>query len=93
MAMLANGLSAQVGRSVVDKTELKGRYDFTLQWTPDPGQSSPGDASLKPPGSTPPPDGPSIFTAVQEQLGLRLESIKAPADIIVIDSAERPSEN
>jgi bla regulator protein blaR1 len=91
-------LSRQLGRTVVDKTGLTAKYDFTLQWTPDESQG----AMFKGPGpgpegtaSPPPPDpsGPSIFTAVQEQLGLKLESQKGPVEILVIDHAEQPSEN
>jgi uncharacterized protein (TIGR03435 family) len=97
--MFADVLSRQreVGRLVVNQTGLKGNYDFTLKWTPDasqgqmlslPGGGPPGDAA-------PPPDasGPTIFTALQEQLGLKLESQKGPVDTIVIDHVERPSEN
>ena len=95
---LVRFLSGQLGRTVVDKTGLTAKYDFTLQWTPDESQG----AMLKGPGpgpqstsSPPPPDpsGPSIFTAVQEQLGLKLESQKGPVEILVIDHAEQPSEN
>jgi uncharacterized protein (TIGR03435 family) len=90
-------LSQQLGRTVVDRTGLTGNYDFSLQWTPDEGQPS---AFKEPvggqgPGSTPPPDSsePSIFTAIQEQLGLKLESQKGPVEILVIDHAEKPSAN
>jgi uncharacterized protein (TIGR03435 family) len=86
-------LSHQLGLLIVNKTGLKGNYDFTLKWTPDEGQ---GRMPGGPPGDTaPPPDasGPSIFTALQEQLGLKLESQKGPVDTIVIDHVERPSEN
>lgn len=70
------------GRLVVDKTGLAGKYDFTLKWTPDSG----------PADDPPTPDaGPALFTALQEELGLRLESKKTPVDIIVIDSAELPA--
>lgn len=78
MAMLAQQISQQLGRTVIDKTELKGEFDFTLEWTPDPTADS---------------SGPSIFTAVQEQLGLRLESAKGPVEIVVIDSVAKPTEN
>jgi uncharacterized protein (TIGR03435 family) len=91
-------LSSQLGRTVIDKTDLKGLYDIKLQWTPDVGQGAGpfgpgGPGGPEPP--PPPPDvpGPSIFTAVQEQLGLRLDSTKGPADALVIDSAQKPSEN
>jgi uncharacterized protein (TIGR03435 family) len=93
MANLVHLLSQQLGRIVVDKTGLTGKYDFTLQWTPDETQGPPSG----PPGigSTPPPEssGPSIFTAIQEQLGLKLESQKGPVEILVIDHAEKPSAN
>jgi uncharacterized protein (TIGR03435 family) len=95
--MLANALSNALGRPVLDRTGITGNFDFKLQWTPDPGQFGGFPAGPPPPGveGPPPPDpnGPSIFTAVQEQLGLRLESQKGPVDLIVIDRAEKPSEN
>ena len=87
------------GRVVLDQTELKGNYDFKLQWTPEsptPPSSAtgPGDSS-QPPGNASVPDasGPSIFTALQEQIGLRLESRKGPVDVLVIDHIEEPSPN
>jgi len=86
-----------LGRTVIDKTGLTGKYDFELKWTPDPGQPTAQPFGPPPPGVElpPPPDpnGPSIFTALQEQLGLRLESQKAPVETLVIDRVERPSEN
>ena len=90
--------SCQVGRTVLDQTGLKGKYDIALKWTPDqsPAGMFQGPSGAKPSAeSTPPPDssGPSIFTAIQEQLGLKLESTKGPAKAIVIDHIERPSEN
>jgi uncharacterized protein (TIGR03435 family) len=89
-------LSQQLGRTVIDKTDLKPLlYDIKLQWTPDVGQG--GGPLGPPPGAAepPPPDpsGPSIFTAVQEQLGLKLESTKGPVEVIVIDSVQKPTEN
>ena len=96
MQMLATVLSDQVGRTVIDRTGLKGKFDVKLQWTPDPGQGF-GAPGPPPPGveAPPPPDpnGPSIFTALQEQLGLRLESQKGPVQALVIDRVEKPSEN
>jgi uncharacterized protein (TIGR03435 family) len=84
--MLAQDLSSLMGRPVIDKTGLAGKYDFVLDWTPD---AAPG-----PDGANPPvPSGPTIFTALQEQLGLRLEAQKGPVQIIVVDRAEKPSEN
>ena len=90
ISILVNQLSQQLGRSVVDKTGLTGLYDFDLKWTPESGEFQFGPADA---GSPPDPAGPSIFTAIQEQLGLKLESTKSPVDVLVIDSAERPSEN
>jgi uncharacterized protein (TIGR03435 family) len=86
--------SAVLDRPVVDQTGLKGRFDFQLQWTPDETQF----ASLRGPGPLPsPPEGaetqPDLFTAIQQQLGLRLESTKAQTEVLVIDKVERPSEN
>jgi uncharacterized protein (TIGR03435 family) len=91
IARLVTALTQTLGRTVIDKTEvLKGKYDFTLAWTPDdPGASPPGDQSSAPPEST----GPSIFTAIQEQLGLKLEPAKGPVECLVIDHIEHPSEN
>jgi bla regulator protein BlaR1 len=92
LQFLAQTLSQQLGRAVLDKTGLTGDYDFMLQWTADQGQSA--GLSAEPKDSPPAPDsGPSIFTAIQEQLGLRLDSEKGPVDILVIDRVEKPSEN
>ena len=77
-----------VGRTVIDKTGLTSVYDFTLQFMPDDGVVVMGSASLEEE-----PTLPSIFTAIQEQLGLKLESGKGPVEVIVIDHVERPSGN
>jgi len=94
MEMLSNILSNTMGRPVVDKTGLTGKYEFVLEWTPEAGADARaqgfGDGITEP---APAPGGPSIFTALQEQLGLRLESQKGPVPNIVIDRAEKPSEN
>jgi uncharacterized protein (TIGR03435 family) len=94
MAMLGQILSQNMGRPVVDKTGLTGKYDFILEWTPDLGPDARaqgfGDGITAP---APAAGGPTIFTALQEQLGLRLESQKGPVENIVIDRAEKPSEN
>src|SRR5207249_6074133 len=86
-------------RSVLDNTGLTGSYDFTLQWTAGDESQGPmfkgaGD-DQQVTGSTPPPgsSGPSIFTAIQEQLGLKLESQNSPGVVLVIDHVEKPSEN
>jgi uncharacterized protein (TIGR03435 family) len=83
MADLAGILRSSTGRTVLDKTGLASSYDYELHWTPE--DATPAQALTY--------SGPSIFTAVQEQLGLKLEPSKAPLDVIVIDSAEMPSEN
>jgi uncharacterized protein (TIGR03435 family) len=78
-------------RTVVDRTGLKGGFDADLTWTPDP--SSPLLAAAPPDAAPADPNGPSIFTAVQEQLGLKLESQKAPLPALVIDRIEPPTAN
>jgi uncharacterized protein (TIGR03435 family) len=83
---LTQELSRELGRDIIDKTQIEGRYDLTLKWTPDVGGASESAASSADAGA-------SIFTAVQEQLGLKLESAKAPVRVLVIDHAEMPSEN
>jgi uncharacterized protein (TIGR03435 family) len=93
---IVGALAGVVGRTIVDKTGLKGLYDFKLQWTPDPPAGGPGGpAGPGGPEAGPQidPNGPSIFTAIQEQLGLKLEATKGPVDVIVIDSVQKPSEN
>ena len=95
MERLAGALSHLLGRKVVDKTGLKGTYHFTIQWTPDESEPFKEITENGVPGIAPEPDSsaPSVFTAVQEQLGLKLDSRKAPMDVLVIDHVERPSEN
>jgi len=80
-ANLAQVLAKTLGRSVIDKTGLTATFDVTLKWTPD---------NLLPDTDN---DAGSMFTALQEQLGLRLESQKGPVNVLVIDSAERASAN
>jgi uncharacterized protein (TIGR03435 family) len=95
-AVLAGQLERQLSRVVIDKTGLKGEYDYTLEWTPEAGQGGPESLGLPPqPELTAPADskGPSIFTALQEQLGLKVESRRGPVEIIVIERVEKPSEN
>ncbi|MFZ0821595.1 MAG: TIGR03435 family protein [Candidatus Acidiferrales bacterium] len=96
MATLARLLSVRVGRIVVDKTGLTGNFDFYMKFTAEEGglsaasSDAPGGASSLPPSD---PGAPSIFTAIQEGLGLKLEAVKAPIEVIVIDHIERPSGN
>ena len=85
----ANTLGMFVGRVVVDHTGLAGAYDFNLTWTPDNMPNRPPGAPEVPID----PNGPSIFTALQEQLGLKLDSQKGPVSVLVIDRAEHPDEN
>jgi len=82
MTTFTEMLSAVMERSVVDNTGLKGLFDIALTWTPDDAFTPAAAGS-----------GPSLFTAIQEQLGLRLESTKGQVEVLVVDSVERPSEN
>ncbi len=97
VSAIAAMLAQQLGRPVIDKTDIKGSYDFTLQWTPDETQRGIGFGGVeKPPSDSPlpaDPSGPSIFTAVQEQLGLKLEASKGQVETLVIDHIEKPSGN
>jgi uncharacterized protein (TIGR03435 family) len=96
MASFATTLSRFAGGIVVDKTGLSGTYDVELSYAPDPGISPTGRDLPPQPGGPPPAvnsDAPSIFSAVQEQLGLKLESTKGPVDVLVIDSAEHPTQD
>jgi uncharacterized protein (TIGR03435 family) len=77
-----------VDRLVVDRTGLTGNFAVTLQWTNPISTGSQADAGS---GAVPSSDGASIFTALQEQLGLKLESTKGPVDVLVIDHVERPT--
>lgn len=84
--------NAVLDRPVIDQTGIPGRWDFTLNWTPDDSQFA-GMAAKIPPatdGSVPPP---ALYTAIQEQIGLKLDAIKAPADVLVIDHIEKASDN
>ena len=79
MQGLADSLGRQSDRTVIDKTGIDGEFDLTLKWNPEADQQ---DAS-----------GTSLFTAIQEQLGLKLESTRSPVEVLVIDSVQRPSAN
>jgi uncharacterized protein (TIGR03435 family) len=85
--MLIDSLSQQLDRTVIDDTGLSGQYDFKLEWTPDPSLQAPPNENAIAAG------GPSIFTALTEQLGLRLESRKGPVPVYVIEKIEKPGEN
>jgi uncharacterized protein (TIGR03435 family) len=90
MATFASGLQGNVDRPVVDRTGLSGRFDIALDWAPDEFQ--PPDIGLN---SAAGADAsfPNLYTALRDQLGWKLESRKAPVEILVIDHIERPSEN
>jgi uncharacterized protein (TIGR03435 family) len=87
LANFVRNLGGMTGRFVIDKTGLTGPYDLDLQWTPDPSAA----AGAPPQGGV--GDGVSLFAATQEQLGLKLEAKRAPVEVLVIDSAERPTED
>jgi uncharacterized protein (TIGR03435 family) len=91
---IANNLSRIAGSMVVDKTGLQGFYEFALEYAPDSSPAGRSDLPGRPPGpERPANDGPSLFSAVQEQLGLKLESTKGPVSVLVIDRAEQPEAN
>jgi len=105
---LVNMLARQLDRPVVDQTGLKGNYDFDLDYTPDEGQRMLPAGMPPPPGggapgggdghlpsaSKPEANGVSLFSAVQSQLGLKLDAKKGPVELIVVDSVEKiPTEN
>lgn len=79
MAGLADALAMDSDRTIVDRTGLAGQFDVTLKWNPDATDSDPAAVSL--------------FTAIQEQLGLKLEATKAPVEVLVIDSVQKATEN
>jgi uncharacterized protein (TIGR03435 family) len=79
---------AMLDRPVVDKTGLTGKYDFDLEWAPDETQFG-GEVPTAPTDAPSPP----LFTAIQQQLGLRLEATRGPIEALVVDTAERPSAN
>ena len=93
ISSMAQTLSNVLRRPVIDRTGLAGEYDITLQWAPETGQGTAVGAAPPGPDSPTTADGPTIFTAIQEQLGLRLESQRAPVEVVVIDSVEKPSGN
>ncbi len=82
MAQLVTGLAPLASRFTVDKTGLAGNFDVELQWTSDPLPSDAAEST-----------GPSLFTALQEQLGLKLVADRGPVDVLVIDRLEQPSKN
>jgi uncharacterized protein (TIGR03435 family) len=87
LSNFVRNLGGMTGRFVIDKTGLTGPFDLDLQWAADPS----GAAAA--PGQGAPPDDVSLFAAMQEQLGLKLEAKRAPVEVLIIDSAERPTED
>jgi uncharacterized protein (TIGR03435 family) len=85
MPQLVTALTMRLDRIVIDRTRFTKAFDVQLTWNPDPGPEEKAGDGID--------EGPSIFTAVQEQLGLKLEAAKAPVEILVVDHIERPSEN
>jgi uncharacterized protein (TIGR03435 family) len=94
MSRFATQLLAQLtGRVVLDRTGLTGAYDIDLKWTPTPSQLPQGPP---PPGVEPPaidPNGPTLETALQEQLGLKLENERGQVEVLVIEKVVPPTEN
>ena len=92
MAQLVNTLAQLVRRTVVDRTGLTGPWAFDLKFAMDANQMpfAPAPGAQLPPID---PDAPSIYTAVEEQLGLKLESTTAPLEVLVIDRVERPTDD
>ena len=82
--MFAATLVTYVDRVIVDRTGLTGAWDIDLEYTPD---------RIAPDAPPPAPDAPSLFTAIQEQLGLKLEAGTGLADVLVIEQISRPTEN
>ena len=87
LAALAQYLAIDLRRTVIDQTALSTHYDFTLRWTPEGAATA-----VSTDDSAGGPNGPSIFTAIEEQLGLRLESHKAPVETLIIEQVEKPRE-
>jgi uncharacterized protein (TIGR03435 family) len=91
LAALWRFVSQQAGRAIVDRSGLAGNHDFDLTWTPEQFANRATPAVVN--GNTIDPDGPSLFTALQEQLGLKLDAQRGPVDVLVIEKIDRPTEN
>jgi uncharacterized protein (TIGR03435 family) len=92
MGEFAKAMQYVLDRPVVDQTGLEGRWDFLLKWTPDESQFTALGYKIPPPTDNPNAP-PGLFAAIQKQIGLKLEGVKAEADVLVVDHAERPSAN
>jgi uncharacterized protein (TIGR03435 family) len=93
LAMLSAILGRTVGRPVIDRTGMNGYFNVTLEYAPEAGITSPLPPGTAPADPAPRADAPSLFTAVQEQLGLKLQATRAPVDVLVIDTAAHPTDN
>jgi uncharacterized protein (TIGR03435 family) len=88
IAILATALAAQVARPVIDKTGLTGNFEINVEWSPNLAAPTPSDSALQ---TAAVDDGVSLFTALEEQLGLKLEPSRGAVDVLVIDHVERPT--
>ena len=91
LANFAQMLGSMLKRPVYDRTNLTGNFDIQLDYTPDQMPQIPPGVTLPPGLTLPSPDGPSLNTALREQLGLKLDATRGPVDVIVIDSVEQPT--
>ena len=96
-ATFASQLSYALAQPVIDKTSLSGNFDFAIKWAPEPGEDGGPTTAGLPPGIPEQPastqDGPSIFTAIREQLGLRLKSGRGAVEVVAIDDVQMPTAN
>jgi uncharacterized protein (TIGR03435 family) len=94
LSQLVQFLSQNLGRTVIDKTGLEGNYDYNITYTPDQIPPPPSPGGL-PPGAPPlppiDPNGPSLTTALQEQLGLKLDATRGPVTLFVVDKVSQPT--
>ena len=91
MSNLASMLAGLLNRPVYDRTGLTGNFDFLVEYTPDQMPQLPPGATLPPGFTLPSADGPSLMTALQEQLGLKLDNTRGPVEVLVIDSVDQPA--
>jgi len=86
---IVQNMSRMVGRLILDRTGLQGRYDIDLKFSPETDLTVPPTAAVE----RPPDASPSLFVALEDQLGLRLEPQRAPVNVVVVDSIQRPAED
>jgi len=90
LSNFAQMLGSMLNRPIYDRTNLTGTFDIQLEYTPDQMPQIPPGVTLPPGLTLPSPDGPSLNTALQEQLGLKLDATRGPVDVLVVDSVEPP---